>query len=117
MSSLPARAAFIIAIGLLGACAIMVYSALTNFAQSERMVVHTLQVQGKLGETESTIATAARARLSYVFSGDPGALEQYLNAVARIRPALAELRQLTHDNPTQQKSCDRLDELAGERIQ
>jgi len=117
MSRLSAQAAFAIAIGLLGACAVMVYSALSNFSESQRMVVHTLQLQGKLGETESTIATAARARLSFVFSGNPDDLRQYETAVGRIRPSLAELRQLSHDNPTQQKNCDRLEALVGERIQ
>src|SRR5436190_13026992 len=117
MSRLSAQAAFAIAIGLLGACAVMVYSALSNFSASERMVVHTLQVQGKLGETESAIATAARARLSFVFSGNPDDLQQYETAVGRIRPSLDELRQLSRDNPAQQKSCDRLEALVSERIQ
>jgi len=71
MSSLvKARLALYIAIGLLLACAFMVYGTLRGFTESERQVLRTQQVQVLLGDTESTIAFAARARLTYVFAGD-----------------------------------------------
>ena len=115
-SLLTARTAFVIAIGLLLACALLVYGTLVNFTESERLVVHSLQVQGLLGETESAIASAARDRLTYVFNGDDSALSQYQQAVARIAPALAELRRTTMDDPVQQANCDRLEGLANERL-
>ncbi len=115
-SLLTARTAFVIAIGLLLACALLVYGTLVNFTESERLVVHSLQVQGLLGETESAIASAARDRLTYVFNGDVSALSQYQQAVARIAPALAELRRTTMDDPVQQANCDRLEGLANERL-
>lgn len=115
-SLLTARTAFAIAIGLLLACALLVYGTLVNFTESERLVVHSLQVQGLLGETESAIASAARDRLTYLFNGDDSALRHYQQAVARIAPALAELRRTTLDDPIQQANCDRLEGLANERI-
>src|SRR6266568_9149935 len=99
LSRLTARIAFVIAIGLLLVCAILVYSTVVNLAESERLVSHTHQVQELLGSTESDIAYAARARLSYVFSGDHAALEQYQQSVARIPVVLSQLRQNTADNP------------------
>jgi signal transduction histidine kinase len=116
-SLLKARAAFIIAIGLLLACALIAYGAVRGFVTSVRSVEHTQQVEVLLGETESVIAYAARARLTYVFSGDDQALAQYQQAVSRISTELSELRQITKDNPTQQANCDRLEQLVGERIQ
>jgi signal transduction histidine kinase len=116
-SLLKARAAFIIAIGLLLACALIVYGAVRGFVTSVRSVEHTQQVEVLLGETESVIAYAARARLTYVFSGDDQALAQYQQAVSRIPVELSELRQITKDNPTQQASCDRLEQLVDDRIQ
>src|SRR2546426_6125270 len=115
-SLLTARTAFVIAIGLLLACALLVYGTLVNFTESKRLVVHSLQVQGLLGETESAIASAARAGWTYVLRGDDAALSQYQQAVARTPPALAELRQTTLDDPVQQANCDRLEGLANERI-
>src|SRR5437867_1462903 len=117
LSRLTARIAFVIAIGLLLVCAILVYSTVVNLAESERLVTHTHQVQELLGETEAAIASAARARLSYVFSGDEGALAQYQRNVARIPVVLGDLRQSTADNPNHQKGCGQLEALVNDRIQ
>jgi signal transduction histidine kinase len=115
-SLLKARAAFVIAIGLLLACALVVYGALHAFTESERAVQHAQHIQVLLGTTESAIASAARARLTYVFSGDADALSQYQQAVATIPTELADLRQSTAHNPEQQSQCDRLEKLVGDRM-
>jgi len=112
---LKARIAFAIAIGLLLACALVVYGTLRSFAASERLVQHTQQVQVLLGETESAIASAARARITFVLSGDEEAYGQYEQALPRIPVKLAELRQSTRDEPAQQVECDRLEQLVYER--
>src|SRR5689334_3312698 len=117
LSRLTARMAFAIAIGLLLVCAILVYNTVLNLAESERLVTHTHQVQELLGETESAIASAARARLTYIFSGDDSALTQYQRVVARIPVVLSNLRQSTADNPQQQKHCDQLEALVNDRVQ
>lgn len=118
MSSLiTARSAFVIAIGLLVACAFIVYGTDRGFLDSVQRVEHTQQVEVLLGDTESVMATAGRARLTYVFSGDPQSLQQYRDGVAQIAIALAKLRQSTKDNPAQQANCDRLEKLVNERVQ
>jgi len=117
LSRLTARIAFVIAIGLLLVCAILVYSTVLNLVESERLVTHTHQVQELLADTDSAIASAARARLTYVFSGDDEALQQYQHSVARIPVIVSKLRQSTADNPRQQKHCDELEVLVNDRIQ
>jgi signal transduction histidine kinase len=114
---ITARNAFAIAIGLLLVCAVLIYSTLADFANSERRVNHTQQVRELLGETESDIASAARARLIYVFNGDDDSLAQYQRSVAQIPIVLKQLRQLTADNPTQQLYCARLENSVNTRIQ
>ncbi len=116
-SRFKAAIAFVIAIGLLLACAVLVYGTLANFAESESSVFRTHQVQELLAETESAIASAARARLTYVFSGDEDALAQYQRFAARIPVVLKELREKTHDNPVQQGHCDELERLVNDRVQ
>lgn len=115
-SLLKARFAFVIAIGLLLACALIVYGALHAFTESERAVQHAQRIQVLLGTTESAIAAAARARLTYVFNGDADALQQYQEAVATIPPQLADLRQSTKQNSQQQSQCDLLETLVRERM-
>jgi CHASE3 domain sensor protein len=117
LSRLTARIAFFIAICLLLVCSILVYSTVVNLAESERLVTHSHQVRELLGETESAIASAARARLTYVFSGDEEALGQYQRNVVHIPEVLSELRQSTTDNADQQKHCVELESLVSDRIQ
>jgi len=111
LSRLTARIAFFIALCLLLVCALLVYSTVVNLAESERLVTHTHQVQESLGIAESSIASAARARLGYVFSGDNEALAQYQRNLARIPGVINQLRQSTVDNPDQQKHCGQLEAL------
>ena len=115
-SLLKARAVFAIAVALLVACAVMVYETVRSFTESERSVLHTQQVQVLLGDTESAIASAARARVTYVFSGDDPSLAQYRQAVARVPEVLQELRKSTSESPAQQRNCDRLGALVASRI-
>jgi signal transduction histidine kinase len=117
LSRLTARMAFAIAIGLLLACAMIVYSTLRNFSQSQQLVYHAQHVLELVGETESDIAAAARNRLTYVFDGGDQSLAEYRNTVAQIPAVLKELRQETADSPAQQQNCDRLDQFVNDRIQ
>jgi signal transduction histidine kinase len=116
-SLLKARAAFVIAIGLLLACALIVYGTDRGFFASVQQVEHTQHVQVLLGETESAIAAAARARLTYVFNGDEQALAQYSQSVSQIHIQLAALRRATADDSVQQLNCDRLERAVNDRIQ
>jgi len=116
-SLLKARIAFVIAIGLLLACALIVYGTDRGFLANVQLVQHTQHVEVLLGETESVIASAARARITYVLSGDPQALTTYEESVSKIHSQLAELRRSTSDNPVQQANCDDLEKLVNDRIQ
>src|SRR5215472_18611389 len=116
-SVLTARIAYWIAFGLLLVCALIVHSTVAGFRESERRVEHSQQVEVLLGDTESAIASAARARLTYVFSGQDDALAQYQRDRVRIPAKLRELRQSTKDDPVEQSLCDELDELVSNRIE
>ena len=116
-SSISARVAFAIGIGLLVLCGVLVYGTLGIFAWNQRWVEHSEQVRELLGETESDIASAARERLIYVYNGDDDSLAQYQNSAAEIPVLLLRIRQVTADNPEQQHNCDRLQALVNNRIQ
>ena len=116
-SVLTARIAYWIAFCLLLVCALIVHATVSSFRESERRVEHSQQVQVLLGDTESAIASAARARLTYVFSGEEAALEQYQQDLERIPVKLRDLRQSTKDDPVEQSLCDELDQLVNDRIE
>jgi len=112
-----ARIAFVIAIGLLVACALVVYGTLRGLNESEIRVQHAQQVQVLLGELEAAIASAARARLTYVFNGNNDSLNQYQTAVAHIPAKLSELRQSVKDEPLELSYSDKLERLITTRIE
>jgi signal transduction histidine kinase len=116
-SVLTARIAYWIAFGLLLVCALIVHATVSSFRESERRVEHSQQVQVLLGDTESAIASAARARLTYVFSGEDAALAQYQQDLERIPAKLRELRQSTKDDSVEQSLCDELDQLVNDRME
>ena len=111
-----ARLAFSLAIALLFVSGFATYWSFSNFSRSQALVNHTREVQSLLGEVESTIAAAARARLTYVFEGSEDAFAQYQNAVQQIPVKLNQLRELTNDNPAQRQNCNQLEIVVSNRI-
>ena len=116
-SSISARVAFIVGIGLLLLCGALVFGTLGIFAWNQRWVEHSERVQELLGETESDIASAARDRLIYVYNGDSASLAHYEASAAEVPVVLRKLRQITADNPLQQRNCERLEAAVNNRIQ
>ncbi len=110
-----ARTLFLSAIALLCLSALTVYLTISEFNTSERRVIHSHLVQANLGDVESSIAAASRARMSYILTGDDNALSQYSLASGQITEKLHALRTLTLDNPGQQTQCNRLEGLVQDR--
>ncbi|HYB71103.1 MAG TPA: CHASE3 domain-containing protein, partial [Candidatus Bathyarchaeia archaeon] len=109
-----------VAVGLL-VLALLIDAALTlhnirEVATSVQWVSHTHEVLGKLEQVLSTLKDAETGQRGYLLSGERSYLEPYSQAVARLEPELAQLRQLTLDNPTQTAHVLKLEQLARERV-
>ena len=87
-----------------------------RLAHSANWVAHSYDVQVTIGEIDSDLATADRARLGYVNSGDDAYLDQYDEANGNASSDLMRLRGLTKDNPTQQALSKQMTDLANERM-
>ena len=111
-----AQAAFASALLLLFLSGLASYFATTRLLLSEDWVIHTHEVRETLGDIDSAVLRAGRARSGYVISGDDDYLSQFEAAVFEIPLSLQHLRQLTQDNPKQQDFCSRLDEATTRRI-
>src|SRR5574341_386225 len=88
--------------------------------ESNQRVGSTLLVQDRLGETLGLLTDAETSQRGYVITGDEVFLEPYTAALdpqTGIRAHLAELRELTNDNPDQQERLDRLEELIEAKLQ
>jgi signal transduction histidine kinase len=111
-----AQAAFASALLLLFLSGLATYFAITRLLESEKWVVHTHEVRATIGDIDSAISRAGRARSGYVLDRDDDFLNQFEADVLEIPPILQHLRGLTRDNPHQQDLCSRLEDVTNRRI-
>ena len=111
-----AQIAFASAVILLCLSGLATYFTIVRLMESEKWVVHTYQVQAALGNVDSAVADAGRARSGYVITGGGDSLSNFESATPQIRRSLQHLRELTEDNPQQQKLCQRLEQLTAQRV-
>ncbi len=74
--------------------------------RARQWIVHTHSVLDAISTLSERAADAETGQRGYLLTGDPRYLEPYRNAAQDVRRALAELRQLTSDNATQQRRLD-----------
>ena len=111
-----ARFAFVVAIGLFIAIGAAVYISSDRFIASEEWVMHTHEVQAAIDNVDVAVARVGRARLGYVSTGNPVFLNDFTDAVAKAPESLQQLRQMTADNPVQQRLCDGLEAYVTQRL-
>lgn len=107
---------FLFAILLLCVSGTAIYFSFSYFLEGEHWVAHTQEVRDAVGEVETSISAAARARTSFLMSGHAAALDEYHQAASRIPGEIARLRYLTEDNPDQVKRCAELAALTNARL-
>src|SRR5689334_15191728 len=111
-----AQTAFIAAGVLLLLSGLAAYLSITRLQQSTHLVIHTHQVKSALGDIDSAILRAGRARLGYRTTGSEEYRQQFDTAAGDIPVALQHLCDLTGDNPTQRDLCTRLTQVTSRRM-
>jgi signal transduction histidine kinase len=111
-----AQVAFASAVILLFLSGVATYLTIVRLLESEKWVVHTHKVQAALGSVDSTVVTVERACSGFVITGGADFLSSFEVALSKVSQALQNLRELTGDNPEQQKLCTRLEELTARRV-
>jgi len=111
-----AQVAFASAVMLLFLSGLAAYVTFNRLLESEKWVIHTLEVKAALGDIDSAFARAGRARSGYVISGTNDFLREFEAATPEIPGKLEHLRYLTRDNPKQQELWSRLEDAINRRI-
>ena len=111
-----ARAVFLAAIGLLFISGIATYFSFSYLTESERWVSHTQEVRAAVGDMETALNEAGRARVTYLLSGDATDLKVYQKQATQIPEQVNKLCKLTTDNPVQVANCAKLEKLVASRI-
>jgi PAS domain S-box-containing protein len=85
--------------------------------QDEALVSRTGAVLGTLQATLTTLLDAETGQRGYLVTGDRLYLEPYTSALARVRQNLQQLRDLTHDNPEQQRRIQEMEPVIAAKLQ
>lgn len=105
-----AALAVVIALGLLES------RSRAEVLSSAGWVSHTLQVQRQLGLARALLADAETGQRGYLLTHDESYLEPNAQATAALPGVLKTLRDLTADNPAQQRRLAELERLAAARM-
>jgi signal transduction histidine kinase len=101
--------AFTTAIVLLTIGGVATGITIWNLIESLRWLAHSYQVEVALGDIDSTLTRAARARAVYVQDGDPDYYRQFAQSLNSIAPEMGNMEHLVSDNPLQTDLIKRLE--------
>lgn len=83
--------------------------------RSVATIMHTLEVQNRLGAVLSRLQDAETGQRGYLLTGNPQFLAPYDASIRQIPQDFAALEQLLADNPAQRDRLDRLARIAAQR--
>jgi PAS domain S-box-containing protein len=92
------------------------YRAVGVSSESDRWVVHTNSVLTNLQDLLAAMLTVESSTRGFVLTGDKSYLATYSAGVSRTKEEQGIIRNLTSDNPTQQRALVTLEGIVTERI-
>jgi PAS domain S-box-containing protein len=120
MGQLTFRGRLLTALGaalfILVCIAILSYRRILQEDADQRWVEHTHLVLEKIASVSSGLVEQENAQRGYTITKDDSFLQSYGARLGDLPKNLADLRDLTSDNPKQQAALDRLDPLIASRL-
>jgi methyl-accepting chemotaxis protein len=107
---------FGLALAILVAIGTVSYRSTEKLTETAEWVTHTHQVLEALESVFSTMKDAETGQRGYVLTGEESYLEPYTAANASINQKIGTLRDLTKDNPDQQRQIDLLEPLVERKL-
>jgi signal transduction histidine kinase len=92
------------------------YTSLQRSTADREWVTHTHVVLEKLDDIQTSLVDSEDTERAYILLSDDSFLEFYRGSVAQVGLSIKEVRQLTADNPKQQRALDRLEPLVAARF-
>lgn len=109
-------AGFALAFLLLLGIGLVAYRSITVLTGTSHLVTHTHQVLEHVAEVQSLLKDAETGQRGFVITGDESFLEPYQSATSNVQTVVKELRELTSDNPNQQKRIDEAEPLVAAKL-
>src|ERR1035438_3500594 len=99
-------AGFALSFVLLAVIGAIAYRSINALSQTSYSVAHTHVVLEGIARVLSMLKDAETGQRGYIITGDESFLEPYQAAAPAIATTVNDLRELTSDNPAQQKRID-----------
>jgi signal transduction histidine kinase len=96
--------------------AVLPYRSLVRGIDDRKWVTHTHLVLEKLADVKANVIDAETGQRGFIVTGQASYLEPYGGALSQVPRNVQELRELTADNPNQQRSLDRLEPLIAAKL-
>jgi CHASE3 domain sensor protein len=107
---------FSISLVLLLAIGSVAYRTLDSLTRTSYLVAHTHGVLEHIERVLGLLKDAETGQRGFVITADEAFLEPYVGAVSELPKVLKELRELTADNPNQQKRLDDVEPLVAQKL-
>src|SRR6266850_2338313 len=107
---------FVIATAILVFVGWLSYRNTARFAEASEWRRHTYEVLRNLDETVARLVDAETGQRGYLLTGDDAYLEPYRAAIKSIDQTIGNLKNLTSDNPNQQKRIQILEPLVEKKV-
>ena len=101
---------------LLAAIGAVAYRSINTLSRTSNSVTHTHVVLEHLASVVSLLVDAETGQRGYLLTGDESFLEPYQTAITEIAKTVNELRELTSDNPAQQKRIGQAEPLIAAKL-
>lgn len=97
-----------LALGIMGGLS---YRVMEDFVATQQWVTHSQEVIAQLQAMLATVVETDTDQRGYLLTGDQAYLRDRAAAAQRVTAQLEQLKELTADNPTQQRALNRFDTL------
>jgi methyl-accepting chemotaxis protein len=107
---------FVVSSLLLVGIGLVAYRSIDLLITTSSSVVHTHKVLEEIAGALSLLKDAETGQRGFIIAGDEAFLAPYLNARDAVPKVLKDLRELTADNPDQQRRIDQVESLAAAKF-
>jgi methyl-accepting chemotaxis protein len=107
---------FALAFILLAGIGAVAYRSINSLVSTSYFVTHTHEVLEHVAMVVSLMKDAETGQRGYVITGDESYLAPHQNATENLPRVVKELRQLTADNPSEQKRIDEMEPLIAAKL-
>jgi PAS domain S-box-containing protein len=109
-------ALFAVALALLAGVGWAAYRNAAAMEQADRWATHTRDVIQQLDQLLSTLKDVETGQRGFLVTGEEKYLEPYSSAISQVSPEIASLKELTRDNPVQQKRLKEMEPVIAEKL-